>query len=274
MLLYLFVTVVGEGISLPSEHFCTWLHSKYSMGLNGTVAEVSSSSSPSSAGPNKPQLQSSCCCGLIRFQTAALLIAIGELAFFVYQIFAASASYDKTGDEYAFAFTLALFSLALAVIAVVLLLVGLRKNSPYFLVPHLLMQVAIVSSSLLLVLYMAVLLVGGTSVKIDTMFYEDSPRGELGLSQLNRYPPVRTNVLVRGLNSLFLALLFSAVVFLAVQIWFFTIVGQCYQLLRSLAWQKSQSELSGTSTTVLQQDQHSQNHHLQSPPERNGKARV
>jgi hypothetical protein len=51
--------------------------------------------------------------------------------------------YDKIDDEYAFAFTLTLFSFMLAFVAVILMVEGVRRKSPYFLVPHILMQVGV-----------------------------------------------------------------------------------------------------------------------------------
>lgn len=44
---------------------------------------------------------------------------------FGFQVFAASLHYDRNGAEYAFAFTLALFSLCLATVAIILLLIGI-----------------------------------------------------------------------------------------------------------------------------------------------------
>lgn len=52
-------------------------------------------------------------------------------------------TYEKTGNENAFAFSLMLFSFVLAIIAVILLFIGIQKRSSYFLVPYLLMQVII-----------------------------------------------------------------------------------------------------------------------------------
>lgn len=53
----------------------------------------------------------------------------------------ASLAYDKTGDEYAFTFTFTLFCFTLAIFAIALLLTGIHRKSPYFLLPHLLGQV-------------------------------------------------------------------------------------------------------------------------------------
>uniref|UniRef100_A0A915DP65 MARVEL domain-containing protein n=1 Tax=Ditylenchus dipsaci TaxID=166011 RepID=A0A915DP65_9BILA len=187
------------------------------MGVNGCSA---TQTTPPSALTSKPQGQRSCC-GLIGLQTATILIALFELIFFLYQIFSTSMSYDKTGDEYALAFALTLFSFVLCIVAVTLLLVGLKKRSPYFLVPHLLMQFAILSSTFLLAIYFTLLLVGGTSIKVDAIFYEDSPRGELGLAQSSRLPPVKAEIIAHGLNTLLIALLVLTVIFFLFQLWLF-----------------------------------------------------
>ncbi|KAH7668123.1 Protein C05E11.3 a [Aphelenchoides avenae] len=193
-----------------------------------------------------------CCCRLLHVKTAALLIALLELLGILYQTFSASWSYAKTGDQHAFAFSLTLFSFALAFVAVVLLIVGIKKRSPYFLIPHILMQFAIIVSSTLLSLYITLLLIGGTSVKVDAIFYEDSPRGEFGLAQSFRHEPIRATAVVGAMNTLLLTLLLMSLVVIAFQVWFFVVVRRCYQHLQRLSLEKP--ALNGTSTSTVTQE--------------------
>ncbi|KAI1711730.1 hypothetical protein Ddc_12822 [Ditylenchus destructor] len=214
------------------------------MGVNG----VTEAQSPAGAN-GTTDLNAKCCCGLLRIQIGAMLVAVFELAFFLYQIFATTMAYDKTGDEYALAFTLTLFSFVLAMVAVVLLLIGVHRRSPYFLVPHLLMQFAILCSTFLLAIYLILLIIGGTSVKLDAIFYEDSPRGELGLAQSSQLPPIRATIVAKGLNTILILLLFITTVSFAVQFWFFVVVRRCYQLYRQGILEKP--SLNGTAASVV-----------------------
>ena len=204
--------------------------------------------------------ESNCCFGLIHLQAGAILIALLELVFFIYQIFICSKSYDKTGDEYAFAFILTLFSFALAIVAVILLLFGVPRKSPYFLVPHLLMQFAIICSTFLLTIYLILLWIGGTSVQVDLVFYEDSPRGELGLTQINRYLPIRQDVILTDLNFLLIGLIVLTTIFLFIQIIFLWVVKRCYNLLRYLSMEKPTPVfIDGTMSTAINSPQNQVN---------------
>lgn len=90
-----------------------------------------------------------------------------------------------------------IFSFILSIFAIILLFIGIQKRSSYFLIPYLLMQVknfylyfyiclnfffklAILISTFALCVYITLLLIGGTSITIDTIFFEDSTRGQLG----------------------------------------------------------------------------------------------
>lgn len=75
-----------------------------------------------------------------------------------------------------------------------------------------------ITSTFLLTIYLLILLVGGTSVKVDAIFYEDSARGELGLSQANRIAPLKTLVVTHELNTIIVTGLFAAIIFLLTQV--------------------------------------------------------
>jgi hypothetical protein len=216
---------------------------KYSMGVDG-VSNDSAKCHPSDR----------CCCRLFHVRTAAVLIALFELVCIIYQSFSVSWSYAKTGDEHAFSFSITLFSFALAFIAVVLLIVGVKKGSPYFLVPHLLMQFAIIVSTALLSVYLALLLIGGTSIKVDAILYEDSPRGELGLAQSTRYEALRATTLLNGLNAVLISLLITSLFFFAFQVWFFVVVNKCYGYLQRISLEKPSQN--GTPPASVQDNNH------------------
>uniref|UniRef100_A0A7E4VVZ8 MARVEL domain-containing protein n=1 Tax=Panagrellus redivivus TaxID=6233 RepID=A0A7E4VVZ8_PANRE len=188
--------------------------------------------------PDKSSVSERCLCGLMHVKRAAFIIGFIELLFIVYQIVSTLWFFDKNEESYVFAVTLILTSFVLALIAVVLLAIGLYKSTPFLLVPHLLMQCAICVASAFLCGYLIILLIGGTSVEVETIFYEDSPRGELGMTLSSHYPPVELSVIARGLRSVLFALLLITVGFLACQLWFLYVVNQCYNYLHQRSLEK------------------------------------
>jgi hypothetical protein len=121
-----------------------------------------------------------CLCDLLHVRQGALIVAGFELIFILYEIATTVWFFDKHDDYYILAISLILSSFALALIAVVLLILGVQKRNHHLIVPHLIMQCAIILASFLFCGYLTLLLLGGTSVEVETIFYEDSPRGELG----------------------------------------------------------------------------------------------
>jgi hypothetical protein len=174
---------------------------------------------------------SRCCCGVVKIRTAAYLIALFEILFVLYHLFLAFWNYGKVGDEYVFSFVLGIFCMFLALVAIVLMLVGIRKSSAYFLVPHLLMQFATIVSWTLLAGYLIVLMVGGTSIKINGVIYEDSEKGRTGLASVDRRDPIVAQLVVPSLNIIFVLILGLTVLCIAIQIWFFTLIRRCFSLL-------------------------------------------
>jgi len=179
-----------------------------------------------------------CCCGSVRISTAAYLIAFVELIIIFYHLFLALWTHDKTAEDYAFSFILGIFCLTLALVAVILMIIGIRRKSAYFLVPHLLMQFATIVSWTLLAGYLILLMIGGTSIKANVVVYEDSDKGRIGLINIDRRDPIKTQVYMRGLNLLMVALLGLTVFIIGLQIWFFAIIRRCFALLRRKAIDK------------------------------------
>jgi len=157
----------------------------------------------------------------------------------VYHLFLAVWNYDKTGDDYAFSFILGVFCMGLALVAVVLMIIGIRKSSPYFLVPHLLMQFATIVSWTLLAGYLILLMVGGTLVKFNATISEDSEKGRLGLTNIDRQDPIKAQVSAKGLNLLLVVLLGFTVILVALQVWFFDIIRRCFLRFRYMSTMQS-----------------------------------
>ncbi|KAI6241228.1 hypothetical protein M3Y99_00346700 [Aphelenchoides fujianensis] len=200
------------------------MESQYSMG-----GDVDAEAPAKSA----RELNDRCCCGLISLRMGALVIAGLEFLFLLYNFGIALWNYNKSGDDYAFSFVLGIFCMALALIAIVLLVVGIRKSSAYFLIPHLLMQFAMIVACTLVAGYLVLLMIGGTSIKINAVVYEDSPRGRAGLASINSRDPLRSTIPFRALNLILVLLLGLTVGFIGLQIWFFKLIANFFSVLRS-----------------------------------------
>ncbi|KAI6178471.1 hypothetical protein M3Y98_00504300 [Aphelenchoides besseyi] len=199
-------------------------NSQYSMG--GDVDETEK------AVETKRDISDRCCCG-VRVRIAAYWIAAIELVILAYNFGLAVWNFNKSSDDYYFSFVLGIFCMTLSFIAIVLLLIGIRKLSAYFLIPHMLMQFAMIVAWTLVAGYIVLLMIGGTSIKLNAVIYEDTPRGRLGLSSVDKYDPIRANVQFRGLNVILVVLLGLTVSIVAIQIWFFSIIAQYFSVLRS-----------------------------------------
>ncbi|CAD5206717.1 unnamed protein product [Bursaphelenchus okinawaensis] len=212
------------------DEFATSLAcNRYSMGVEPDKASDERSDVPAER----------CCLGLMHVKTGACLIAIFEIVIILYHVTVAICKYDKVDEDYSFAFTLAIFSLSLAVIAIILLLIGIKRHSPFFLIPHLLMQFTVIASWAFLVGYVTLLLVGGTSVRLDVVVYEDSKKGEMGLQKLHKYPPLKSTVDSKSLNLFLVTLLIVMALAIFFQTWCFRVVLRCFTVLRKYSVEKS-----------------------------------
>lgn len=96
--------------------------------------------------------------------------------------------------------------------------------------------------------YLIFLMVGGTSIKVNSVIYEDSTEGRLGkfdprlskqrllgLASIDSRDPINSQVQLHGLNIFLTVLLVLTVCGVAIQIFFFTIIKKCFTLLRQKA---------------------------------------
>ena len=83
-----------------------------------------------------------CLCNLLHVRTGAFVVAVVELIYVIYQIITTAWFFDSNNEHYLLAVFLILVCFILAFIAVVLLIVGIKRENPYLVVPHLLMQVS------------------------------------------------------------------------------------------------------------------------------------
>jgi hypothetical protein len=96
--------------------------------------------------------------------------------------------------------------------------------------------------------YLILLMVGGTSIKVNSVIYEDSTKGRLGksflissnlsslgLANIDSRESINSQVQVHGLNIVLTVLLAMTVCGVALQIFFFTIIQKCFTLLRQKA---------------------------------------
>jgi len=182
-----------------------------------------------------------CCCGCLKLNVAAYLIAVVEILFILYHLSFAIWGYGQASGDHEFSLILGIFCMGLALVAVVLMLIGIRRSSAYFLIPHLLMQFATVVSWTLMAGYLILLMVGGTSIKTNSVMYEDSEKGQLGLANVDKQESVKLQLAMPELNYLFVVLLGITVFLIGIQIWFFSIIRRCFVLLRRKAVDKPES---------------------------------
>ncbi|VDK18874.1 unnamed protein product [Anisakis simplex] len=113
-----------------------------------------------------PKNQYRCCCSTFHVSTASIVIAIVELFYLGYEIFSSFYLFNRTGDQYILSFSLSLFATFLAIVAVILLILAIKTSTPYLLVPHLLMQVAVTIVLFLMCLFCLFAVFVGTSIEI------------------------------------------------------------------------------------------------------------
>ncbi|VDM68963.1 unnamed protein product [Strongylus vulgaris] len=110
---------------------------------------------------------SSRCCGFIHVRTLALLIAVLEIAFLIYQgIVALSHVVTSSSSHHTLLATVYTLAVLVAWVAVGLLLLGILCQIPALLVPHMLMQVLFVLTLLGMASFAVYAIFAGTSLQV------------------------------------------------------------------------------------------------------------
>ncbi|CAG9536066.1 unnamed protein product [Cercopithifilaria johnstoni] len=183
--------------------------------------------------------QNRCCCSLLHVTTATLLIACLELCYFSYEIFSTIYHLVQTGEQYLLSLSISLFGILLALIASILLFIGIKTSTPYLLVPHLLMQAAAICMLSLVCLFCIFALMAGTSLDFRIVNMEDNTAGDLTLSMTGK----STHELIYVSQTFALILSFSCIFLLLlglVQVWMIIIVFRCFSHLQEKAILKTQ----------------------------------
>ncbi|KHJ98121.1 hypothetical protein OESDEN_01892 [Oesophagostomum dentatum] len=107
------------------------------------------------------------CCGVFHVRTLALLIAVLEIAFLVYQgLVAVSFVFSSSPSHHALSATVYTLAVLVAWVAVALLLLGIICQIPALLVPHMLMQVLFVLTLLGMASFAVYAVFAGTSLQV------------------------------------------------------------------------------------------------------------
>ncbi|CAJ0594396.1 unnamed protein product [Cylicocyclus nassatus] len=176
---------------------------------------------------------SSRCCGLIHVRTLALLIAVLESAFLIYQGIAAVShivSTPSSPHHHHLLATVYALAVLIAWVAVGLLLLGVLCQIPALLVPHMLMQVLLVLTLLGMASFAVYALFVGTSLQVRiTVVGEENGVGEPTDSRdASAMKASFVSGFLTGLLGLFIAVYFLAAL---VNIWCFNVVLDCYRWL-------------------------------------------
>ncbi|OZC12408.1 hypothetical protein X798_00039 [Onchocerca flexuosa] len=181
-----------------------------------------------------------CCCNLLHVTTATLLIGCVEICYFSYEIFSTIYHFVQTGEQY-LSLSILLFGILLALIACILLFVAIKTSTPYLLVPHLLMQVAILCVLSLICLFCLFALMVGTSLDFRIVNVEDNNTvDDLALNITNS----KSAYELTYVSKVFASFLFFTCIFLLllglIQVWMLIIVFGCFFHLQEKAIQKTQ----------------------------------
>ncbi|VDK82019.1 unnamed protein product, partial [Litomosoides sigmodontis] len=189
--------------------------------------------------PKMVKREKRCCCSLLRVTTATVLIGLLELCYFSYEIISIIYHFVQTGEQYFLSLSISLFGMLLAFIASILLFIAVKTSIPYLLVPHLLMQVAIIFVLLIVCLFCIFAVMAGTSLDFGIVSVDDSIADDLALSMTGNstYELIYTSQAL----SLFLSLTCIFLLLLGLlQVWLLIIVFRCFSYLQEEAILKAQ----------------------------------
>uniref|UniRef100_A0A183CCE3 Lysosomal-associated transmembrane protein 4A n=1 Tax=Globodera pallida TaxID=36090 RepID=A0A183CCE3_GLOPA len=186
--------------------------------------------------PNsKKEVNSSptCCCGLVQFNRVAIALAAFEFVFFALQLIVYVVDLCNNDDEFAPELAcsdaaasavptiLTIISLCLAMTAAVLLLFGVLFRAPYLLVPHLLMQVALMIASVVLIVHLCNWWLDGIQIVVSVTAIEHSENGYQGLLTAKNRPPIMAKFTIDALSTIVLLFTILNGLFYGIQIWLF-----------------------------------------------------
>ncbi|KAK5979639.1 hypothetical protein GCK32_020200, partial [Trichostrongylus colubriformis] len=107
------------------------------------------------------------CCRMLHVRTLAIVIALLEITFLIYQgVVAISHVFSSSTSHQALLATVYTLAVLVACVAVSLLFVGIFCHVPLLLIPHMLMQVLFVFTLLAMASFTVYTLLVGTSVQL------------------------------------------------------------------------------------------------------------
>lgn len=193
-----------------------------------------------------------CCCGSIKLECFVIGITIVELVFYGYQLvtylfelfFTPVSSTESIpsltliSEESPSVELIGLFFVLFCIVATVLLSVGWYTRSCHLIVPHLIMQFALLSATLVIMCYIFGWILGGIDLQISAIFFEHSPLGEEGVRNASQRTPIEANFTITHMQIILaILLLLLAFVFL-IQLWFFHIMLRVFRYIRDQSLNK------------------------------------
>lgn len=180
------------------------------------------------------------CCRMLHVRTLAIVIALCETVFLVYQgLVAISYVFSAATSHHALSAVVYSLAVLVACVAIALLFIGIFCHIPVLLVPHMLMQVLFVLTLLGMASFAVYAVVAGTSLqlRIAVVGIED----ELSTQRLSEVSPLKLSMVSGFLTGLLVLVVVSYFCAALINIWCFNVVMDCYRWLGFRLEEKSRA---------------------------------
>uniref|UniRef100_A0A914MZN9 Uncharacterized protein n=1 Tax=Meloidogyne incognita TaxID=6306 RepID=A0A914MZN9_MELIC len=209
--------------------------------------------------PSKKEIKDAyCCCGSIKLECFVIGITIVELVFYGYQLVTylfelfftpvsstnnieSFPSLDLISEESTSIGLVGLFFILFSIVATILVPIGWYTHSCHLIVPHLIMQFAVLSATLVIMCYIMAWIFGGIDLQINAVFFEHSPLGEEGIRTASQRTPIEANLTITHMQMILAAILFLLAVVFLIELLFFHIMLRVFRYIRDQNGNKLES---------------------------------
>uniref|UniRef100_A0A915LJA9 Uncharacterized protein n=1 Tax=Meloidogyne javanica TaxID=6303 RepID=A0A915LJA9_MELJA len=134
-----------------------------------------------------------------------------------------------------------LFFILFSIVATILVPIGWYTHSCHLIVPHLIMQFAVLSATLVIMCYIMAWIFGGIDLQINAVFFEHSPLGEEGIRTASQRTPIEANLTITHMQMILAAILFLLAVVFLIELLFFHIMLRVFRYIRDQNGNKLES---------------------------------
>ncbi|WKX90031.1 hypothetical protein Q1695_009122 [Nippostrongylus brasiliensis] len=180
------------------------------------------------------------CCRLLHVRTLAIIIAVLELLFLVYQgLIAVSHITLLPFSQHALAVTVYTLAVLVACVAIALLLLGIFCHIPVLLIPHMLMQVLFVLTLLGMASFAAYAVFAGTSLQLRIAVV--GAADGISVESLKSGTPIKLSLVSGFLTGLLVLVVVGYFCAAFINLWCFNVVMDCYRWLGLRLEEKSRA---------------------------------